>query len=47
MEESKNNDKKREIGNVEGTVDGEKDVGTERRGGDAKPKTVDAQNEKR
>ncbi len=41
MERSKNNDKKRKIRNMERTVDGKENVGTERGSGNTEFKTVD------
>ncbi len=41
MEEPKNNDKKREIRNMERTVDGEENVGSERGSGGTMFETVD------
>ncbi len=42
MEEPKNNDKKGQTRNMERTMDGKKDVRSERRSGSAKFKAVDA-----
>ncbi len=42
MEKSKNNNKKRKVGDVERTVDGEENMGTKRRGGGAMFERMDA-----
>ena len=42
MERSKNNDKEREIRNMERTVDGKKNVGTKRRNSGTMSETMDA-----
>src|SRR6266550_1103261 len=44
MERSKNNNKKRKVGNVERTVDGEENMGTKRRNGGTMSETMDTQN---
>src|SRR6266576_1909284 len=46
MEKSKNNDEERKIRNVEGTVDGEENVGTKRRNSSTMSETMDAQNKR-